>query len=295
VNDGIIKPTRQLAAIPQGLLGNPTPIPMPDQAWHPEAADWRVRVFKNGGSVSDVTTRAVSNFCTAIDAAGLRGSMYRLNLLAGNNLLACLVPLYRAPSPTVTQLGGTTDTNNNFVSADFQEMGPGGGLAGGGTKFLNPTFATNLLPSFYNSHLSFSATRMEAAGVGANYIGSYGGSAAAALAFQAGGAGRFCYIGNFSVVVNFKSSPTEPHILGCRTSSTLFTGYRSGASIGFDTTSAGDTRTTAQITVFGGGSVGSPYTTSIFRMYSFGLSFTATQAADFATAVIAFNTAMGRA
>ena len=138
MNDGIIKPTRQLAAIPQGLLGNPTPIPLPDQAWHPEAVDWRVRVFKNGGIVSDATTKAVSVFCAAIDGAGLRDRFYRLNLFCGNGISAALVPLYRGQVAGGAVVGNATDTNNNFVSADYNEMGNACGLkADGTTKSLN--------------------------------------------------------------------------------------------------------------------------------------------------------------
>jgi hypothetical protein len=154
VNDGIIKPTRQLAAIPQGLLGNPTPIPMPDQAWHPEAVDWRLRVIKNGGSVSDATTKAVSVFCTAIDLAGLRDRFYRLNLFCGNGISAALVPLFRGPVAGGTAIGNATDTNNNFVSADYNETGNACGLNGNGTnKSLNTGLTASPFSSFRNLHL----------------------------------------------------------------------------------------------------------------------------------------------
>ena len=47
---------------------------------HPEAAAWRSAVVANGGSVSASTLKAVADFCKAIDAAGIRDKLYRVNL-----------------------------------------------------------------------------------------------------------------------------------------------------------------------------------------------------------------------
>lgn len=63
--------------------------------FHPEAAAWKTAVVANGGSVSGATLSAVDKFCKAIDAAGIRDRLYRVNLFAGTGLNACLVPLYR--------------------------------------------------------------------------------------------------------------------------------------------------------------------------------------------------------
>lgn len=140
--------------MPYGLLGLPSPIAMPDQTWHPEAADWYRRVSLNGGTVSLATMRAVSKFCTDIDAAGLRDRFFRLSLMAGSNLSSCLVPLYRGPFPSGTQYGNASDTNNNFVSGDYVETGQTGGLKGdGSTKYLDTGFVCTTLP-FCNAHLS---------------------------------------------------------------------------------------------------------------------------------------------
>lgn len=110
---------------------------------HPEAAAWRSAVVANGGSVSASTMKAVSTFCAAIDAAGIRDRFYRLSLMAGSNLNAALVPLYRGPSRTGTQYGNATDTNNGpFVSGDYVETGASGGLKGNGsTKYLDTGLA----------------------------------------------------------------------------------------------------------------------------------------------------------
>lgn len=168
--------------LPSGLLGRPTPLPLPDQAWHPEALDWMNRVRANGGGVSQSTMAAVNRFCVDIDAASLRDRFYRLNLFCGSNLLACLVPLYRATTPTGAVLGNATDTNNNFVSADYVEYGePFAGLKGNGTtKYLN----TGVNPitigmSNVDNHLSVYCRGFETVGTSrytiANFSGATGG------------------------------------------------------------------------------------------------------------------------
>jgi hypothetical protein len=111
----------------------------PRSTVHPEAAAWATRVVANGGSVRGTTLSAVSQFCASISAAGIRDRFYRMGIFAGDNLSACLVPLYRGQSLGGTQYGGTTDANNGpFVSGDYAETGASGGLTGNGTsKYLD--------------------------------------------------------------------------------------------------------------------------------------------------------------
>jgi hypothetical protein len=118
VNNGILTYGYSPISLPNGLLGIPRPIPLPEQFFHPEAQVWRARVLANGGTFKASTLAAVSRFCFAIDAAGIRDRFYRLNLFCGDNLQACLVPLYRGPTSGGTQYGTPTDINVNFVNAD---------------------------------------------------------------------------------------------------------------------------------------------------------------------------------
>lgn len=115
----------------------------PRSTVHPEAASWAQRVRDNGGSVSGSTLNAVSKFCAAIDAAGIRARFYRLNLFCGNSdsaLAAVRTPLYRGQSLGGTQFGGTTDTNtgNLFQATDYAENN--GLLGNTTTKWLNTGF-----------------------------------------------------------------------------------------------------------------------------------------------------------
>jgi hypothetical protein len=137
----------------------------PTQNTHPEAADWASRVRTNGGSVNGSTLMAVSRFCRAIDAAGVRDRFYRLNLFCGEGLEAALVPLYRAESRTASARGNTTDTNNNFVSGDFNNTGSSSGLNGNGsTKFLNTGLPANALTGS-NTHMGIGLLANNASGV----------------------------------------------------------------------------------------------------------------------------------
>jgi len=115
--------------------------PTASGATHPEARDWATRVTANGGTVSSTTLAAVSKFCAAINAAGLRDRFYRLNLLCGTSdasLNAVRTPLYVATSFGGATVGDATDTNVNFVQGDYAETGASGGLKGNAsTKRLN--------------------------------------------------------------------------------------------------------------------------------------------------------------
>lgn len=123
---------------------------------HIEAIDWHNRVVANGGSVSQYTLKAVSDFCKSIDSAGIRSKFVRLNLFCGNNLNSCLTPLYRGPSYG-TLYGNTTETNvGPFINTDFTESV---GLTGNGSSKLLETGLTigtlaTLSANYDNVHVS---------------------------------------------------------------------------------------------------------------------------------------------
>ena len=109
------------------------------RTFHHEALAWRTAVQNNGGTVRGTTMRAVSNFCTAINDAGIRSKFLRLNLVCGNNLAAARTPLYRGASASGTQYGSTADTNiGPFTSADFSDAT---GITGNG---ISKAFDTTL-------------------------------------------------------------------------------------------------------------------------------------------------------
>lgn len=127
--------------------------------YHPEALAWQDAVVANGGSVGS-SLPAVSDFCDAIDAAGIRDRFLRVNLVCGANLAAARTPLYRGPSPSGTQYGNAIDTNvGPFVEFDY---GQSVGLSGDGfSKCLDTGLtigtlasATGIAADYDNVHVS---------------------------------------------------------------------------------------------------------------------------------------------
>jgi hypothetical protein len=282
----------------------------PTTSVHPEAANWATRVRGNGGTVSGSTLNAVSRFCRRIDAEpGLRAAILRLNLFCGNSdgsLNAVRTPLYRGASLTGTQLGSAMDANVSFVAENYQETGSGGGLEGdGSSKYFNTGFnASTGISSTTSCHLSYSGTSLETSGDRAA-LGSYSGVLSTggfiADVFAGYVSGRPARIGsvqpgNFPVVT---SPPTaESHFVGTRTSSTALSIYRGGSLSGTpNTISQAPVFLNGNVFVFALNNSGSPgaHTAARLRMYSIGNGLTAAQALAFSNAVIAFNTALGRA
>lgn len=177
MNPGILTSGYSPPQMPLGLLGRPTPIPLYDRTYHPEAIDWLNRVTANGGSASADTLKAVSDFCTGIDYASLRRRFWRMSLCCGDQYVASLVPLYRGPTPSGRQFGYATDAGINFVSANYITSGSSTGLSigpNGGQKFLVTGLA---ISDFYTAstglHLGCATS---AVAFGGAFIGvAYGG------------------------------------------------------------------------------------------------------------------------
>lgn len=273
-----------------------------------EARNWVQRAVANGGSVSVSTQIAVSNFCNEIDnTSGLRSAITRLNLFCGDNLSAALVPLYLAESFGAAAKGNTTDTNNNFVSGDYAATGANGGLTGGGSggtaKYLNTGLPQNQVGNSTSGHLSVSATGISTT-VEAVGLGVYNNTEISLedLNFRVdvgGGQIRTAYrTGSFGANAPQTSTlaASRTHLLGTRTSSTSAILYNEGIAIDTRSGSVTLTKSTRPFFVFGINNLGSiaANTAARFRMYSIGDGLTASQAAAFSTAVINFNTALGR-
>jgi hypothetical protein len=247
---------------------------------HPEAAAWRSAVVANGGSVSAATMRAVSKFCGDIDKNNLRSRFIRLNLFCGNDLLACLVPLYRGQSRTGTQFGNTTDTNSGsdlFVTGDYTETGAAGGLAGNAalTKHLMTGVPHNAMPQ-NDAHLACYET-VRAGGTFRISIGSRESSAS-------GGTNQFM-LATWSSTANYSFLPhasstrldlansSGGFYVGNITGATAAAIYRNGGS---KATSSATTRTPSAetISVFGLNTAGTVASRTDARLagYSMGLA-----------------------
>lgn len=115
---------------------------------HHEALAWRKTAMTGvfGRTPSKSTVRAVSKFCRAIDAAGIRSKFLRLNLVCGRNLQSLRTPLYRGASATGTQYGSVYDISAGIVGADYSETT---GLTGNGvSKAIDTTLTIGTLKQF---------------------------------------------------------------------------------------------------------------------------------------------------
>jgi hypothetical protein len=265
--------------------------------FHPEAADWRSRVVANGGTVSGSTLKAVDAFCKSIDSAGLRSLLWRVNPMAGDNLSAALVPLYRSNVALGLQ-GNATDTNNNFVGGDF---GAATGLQGNGSSKsldtgLSMSFATDRHVGFVPRSLGTTAFRyyMGARNSGFNalfapyvnnptsQIGFYNYSDTAA----AGGS-----LAVTQTVRRLYLASSNPSIAnGCFA-------YSDGVSAGAGNVGQSNSHATT-IAIFAMKQADNSFTShtnALLSGYTIGLSLTASQAASYNTIWTALLTALGRA
>jgi len=278
----------------------------PKAGGHPEALAWASRVVAEGGSVG-TSLPAVSEFCRSIDAAGIRSKIWRLNLFCGgpsgtvSGLNACLVPLYRGPSPTGTQYGFSIDDNQGpFDTGDYAERGTNGGLKGNGsTKHLNTGFEQSLI-SLHDVHLSTSfkelETSFDAERTLLGTITSVQGDFCVLRQAITSGNRQF-FAATFTVSASAAGSSSESHVLGVRSSNIFTALYRSGSEVNTNTgTAATVVATSTPYFVFARNNNGTADTRTAarMRMYSIGQAIDETGAAAFANAVAAFNLSLGR-
>lgn len=110
----------------QRSLGRNAPIP---KSTNSDVSSWLEKVYQNGGIVSQSAADAATIFADTINANGLRNKIYRLNLFCGDNLSACLVPLYTDPGDNILR-GNYIDINSNYGGSKFAETNyiPNSGL-----------------------------------------------------------------------------------------------------------------------------------------------------------------------
>jgi len=266
--------------------------------WNADAADWIKRVEANSGSVSTATANAVTNFCNAIDAAGIRDKFYRLNLFCGDSdasLAAVRTPLYRGPSLSGTQYGNAVDTNNNFVPGNYAETGSSGGLLGASTKYLQTGLMPSAMPSLAAGHLSYWRGELVEEGIFTRIvIGSR--SATDLLRADERSSGEFGYWGEF-VSASSGVANTSGHKVVSRTSSTSLAVYRDGVSVSTDSRSVSVSDTEQEFYVFTGNESGTPsasYVNFLLRSYSIGDALSATHVAALYAAQNTFMQELGR-
>jgi hypothetical protein len=256
-----------------------------------DAQAWINNVYANGGLVSTATANAVNTFCTSIESAGIRDRFYRLNLFAGSNLSAALVPLFRGPSLGGTQTGNTTDTNvGPFVSGDYSETV--GLTSNSDTKHLRTGLNLNAMDAFTTGH--FMAAIGAYPGAAQYPIGAVDGSDRYLLQLRSDRA----FWGSTTA-----TSPASNNLISAngmatitRESATALTLYNGSTSVGTATGSVTPAGGNAEVYVYRTDEiVGSfPAYVGNMRAYSIGRAMTSAQVASFYTAMQSLQTSLGR-
>ena len=277
---------------------------------HPEAVDWSARVVTQGASVSTATLANVSRLCYAIDAAGIRDRFLRLNVFSGTGLNAAITPLFRGRSLAGPQYGGTVDTNaggaSAFVSGDYSEsVGLTAGLYT--TKYLDTGFSTSLVTAaqWEGMHLSgwhgtTSATETDPYIIGVNNGAADRFGLQLSIRTTAASSDSARCGKTASVVSTTWANGARPSafLLAQRTATTMLEFHRNGSINGTNTTTAtGIASVSFPFAVFrlnNSGSVLGDQPGMAIRHYSIGLAMTAAQVAAFYSAMLAYNTSMGR-
>jgi hypothetical protein len=244
----------------------------------------------------------VSRFCASIDAAGIRDRFVRLNLFAGSNLTAALIPLYRSSSYGGVAVGGASDTNNNFVSGDYSETGASAGLKGNGT---NKTLDTGykLLGSGASTagsgHISVHMLAVPTARVA--QMGVRNDSAPTAVAALDADETTKRIWGGYGTSYQFNpathnlSSPV--HLLLSNVSGGNISFYANGgviSSVASQTPNTLERNFLIFTTALGTGTSTTGVSSGRIGGYSVGASMTSTQASAFYSALSAFNSALSR-
>ena len=273
---------------------------------HIDVQNWLNTISWNGGSANSTTISALNTFCAAIDNAGIRNRFYRLNLFCGNNLQACLVPLYVGPVSLEigriysTNYGFFSDMNYNFISSDYAETGANGGLSPNGNNLKRLDTGLKQTDLGVNScHLSI-YERSQPSGSYKTRIGSRGASSNNEHLLTNAATSPLIY-GCSSLGGNNRASAssyaeTGAFWFGTNATATSSTIYKNSTQQGTATPS---TRTAQSLTywVFAlndNGTTGDGMTTGTLASYSIGLSMDSTQVTNYYNAIQAFQTSLSR-
>jgi hypothetical protein len=266
-------------------------------AAHPEAQNWYQRAMFASGTISATTLTAVSNFCTAIDAAGLRNKIYRLNLFCGGNLAACLTPLYCGPTPGAV-VGRAADLNQNyggslFAAGNYTEST---GLRGTNLTNLGPYLDTGLTPKDINTSNSLHGMTVvleESTQQGAYF----GATSISGSNFEA--VSRAGYINtSFSVSATAPTGVAPEMLTFVRSTVNNIVAYRNAAAGTPNTTTIGTTPSDGVLAIFArliyGGNGVTLFHNGRLGGYSFGTALTASDVNAYYSAMQTLQAALGR-
>lgn len=261
-----------------------------------DVQSWLTRVASASGTVSAGTQTAVNTFVLACKAASIWTLFRRLNLCVGD-FNASFVPL-------VNTSGGTTDTNINLVSGDYSESL--GWQTDGSTKCINtgytPSEATGGLSVYLRTTQTSNTTARVPIGsrnAGSTQIYRIGGN----LSDLGATSGGVISIWGENILTPGDCPQTTGGLTatlwhGVRTASNAARLFKAGVSVGTSTASKTPSTPAAALYVLAQNAAGTAasFLESGSRLAGYGcdIGMNQTQAADYYTAMQAFQTAMGR-
>lgn len=258
-----------------------------------DAQNWVDRVFENGGTVGQKTADAVNAFCIRVDSTGLRSKFYRLNLFCGNDLNACLTPLYLGPGDG-RFYGSRTETNTGITGPNYQERA---GLAAPDSAFLLTGVSLHDIGCSESGHMCFYQNQYNidanpyvpadrtAIGCGVTSISLQGGGSSIAKSYYGGGQSTDTpYFGG--LFVSNRESPDSLKI------------YEQGVLFGSDSNSFSIEAQISRVGIFtgtsGSSAVGSNYSSGSLKGYSFGKSMTQQEIENYTLIMEDFQSSLGR-
>lgn len=250
--------------------------------------DWVVRVVAAGGTVPAATKTAAATFVTAAKAHGYWTKLNRINLFAGGELTACLIPL---------KVGGGSAAEQNvgpFVSGDYTQAT---GLTGNGTtKYLR----TNLNPGgtlvANDTHIAVYSRR------GTADAGIHGSQTAASASFTfqcPQGAGLLIseQYNTTNGAGHIEGAIAAPYglCIGSRTAAGSHKIYKAGTQIATNAGSGGGLPG-GDVWIFALSNSGAPFgiNSGPLAGYSVGAGLTGANVTDYTADLQAFQTSLGR-
>lgn len=258
----------------------------------------KVNVPANGGTVSSTTLAAARVFERTLNQKGLRSLIVRLNLYAGDQLAACLVPFIydKGTAKLDTNSGSSTFQNSDYTEATgLSSPDPGVPTP---TRYLDTGLNPSTDLTSTSVHISiYERTFSLPSGSNSAQMGCWTDSTHD-LEFDLVYSGTTSYFQAYNDsadYADFSDSSGVGFYHGVRTGSSL-TLYKNGSSAATSATVSGSLPN-ANFYIHCYNKVGTgPFAVTIGKIagYSVGASMTGTQASDFYDAWQAFQTSLGR-
>ena len=241
--------------------------------------DWVNAVIADGGAVSDTQKTNVNTLIVALKAHGLFTILDRLWLYGGeSDAHQAKIDIINLGTHSVS--GGVT-------------LSAGGYTSNGTTGFLNTNFnPTTAGGNFTQNSASIGVYAQESQASGALRIpiGAFDGSVFVEYAASSGDGSIFI---NNASILNKVSDVVAAFWVGSRTTSTLITGYKNGASWGTDVNATIGLLNSDIFVLARNNSGADSFTISKYAASFIGGALTGAQAADFSTDLNGYMTSWG--